>query len=105
MPAQLTGTNGSDARALAAQIARATVSLPDPLSPVINTLASDRAIRSISAFSSAMAGLDPIIWTEPFCSMGRTIVIVQHPGEPRGGRKKNGDSAAELCKQTTTCQV
>ena len=60
MPAQLTGTNGALARGLSAKIARATISLPTPLSPVISTLASDRATRSTSAVKSAIDGLVPI---------------------------------------------
>lgn len=64
MPAQLTGTKGCCARGLAALIARAT-SLPAPLSPVIRTLESERATRSISAFSSIRARQVPISSTGP----------------------------------------
>ena len=48
-------------------MARATTSLPTPLSPVISTLASERATRSISAFNSEITALVPIICTCPFC--------------------------------------
>ena len=40
--------------------ARATSSLPTPLSPVIRTLASERATRSISCSRSIITGLIPI---------------------------------------------
>jgi hypothetical protein len=59
MPAQLTGTK-EFTRVLASLMARATTSLPEPLSPVISTVASDRAMRSISAPSSVMAWLCPM---------------------------------------------
>ena len=51
---------GCLARGLAALMARATTSLPTPLSPVMRTLASERATRSTSAFSSEIDGLVPI---------------------------------------------
>src|SRR5689334_7617071 len=41
-------------------MALATSSLPTPLSPVISTLASDRAMRSISCDRSAMTELVPM---------------------------------------------
>jgi hypothetical protein len=43
----------------------ATISLPTPLSPVIMTLASDRATRSISCCRATISGLSPIR-TVPF---------------------------------------
>ncbi len=67
MPAQLTGTNPTAARVLAAWMARATTSLPEPLSPVISTLASERATRSTSALRSEITVLVPINWTFPIC--------------------------------------
>ena len=48
-------------------MARATSSLPTPLSPVMRTLASERATRSTSAFSSMIAGLEPIRSMCPVC--------------------------------------
>src|SRR5215207_4493610 len=60
MPAQFTGTNGALLRSLDSKIARATTSLPTPLSPVINTLASERETRTTSASSSRIAWLVPI---------------------------------------------
>ena len=48
-------------------MACATSSLPTPLSPVMSTLASDRAMRSISCDSSAMTPLVPISCSVPSC--------------------------------------
>ena len=48
------------ARALRWWMACATSSLPTPLSPVISTFASERAMRSISCASSPIAALLPI---------------------------------------------
>src|SRR5262245_15318185 len=39
---------------------RATISLPTPLSPVIRTFASERAMRSTSCCNPTIAGLSPI---------------------------------------------
>ena len=58
-PAQLTATKGRAARTLWACTARATSSLPAPLSPVTSTLASERAVRPISTRNSTIAGLSP----------------------------------------------
>src|SRR5262245_8450353 len=43
-------------------MARATISLPTPLSPVIRTLASERATRSISCSSAVTSALRPVNW-------------------------------------------
>ncbi len=51
-PAQLSVTSGADARALWRWMSRETTSLPTPVSPVISTLASDRAAQSISCSMS-----------------------------------------------------
>ena len=61
-------------------MAWATSSLPDPLSPVISTLASERATRSISALRSIIAGLSPT------SRLGRMPLILDaSPNEtPRG---------------------
>src|SRR5215470_3093337 len=84
MPAQFTGTNGASARRLDAPIARATSSLPTPLSPVIRTLPSERATCSISSFSSIIAGLEPSKLTFPFCLMSLQF--------QRGRQTFSGDS-------------
>src|SRR5436190_18757387 len=44
----------------------ATISLPQPLSPVTSTLASERATRSISSRSATISGLWPISRTAVF---------------------------------------
>ena len=49
----LTATNGRLARALRAWMARATSSLPTPVSPVTSTGALDRATKSIAVCSAA----------------------------------------------------
>jgi hypothetical protein len=46
MAPQLTGTNALPTRWLAAWIMRAKTSLPVPVSPVSNTVASDAAMRA-----------------------------------------------------------
>ena len=51
---QLNGRNGLEARLECAWMARATISLPVPLSPVIRTLALVLAIRFASAMVSRM---------------------------------------------------
>src|SRR5262245_15507098 len=53
-------------------MARATISLPTPLSPVIRTFASDRATRSISCSSAVTSALRPVSWT---CERGRIAPI------------------------------
>ena len=58
--AQSTMTNGPDARADASWIARATSSLPVPVSPRISTGASLCATRDIWANSSRITVLAPI---------------------------------------------
>ena len=55
----LTATNGRVARALRAWIARATSSLPTPVSPVTSTGALDRATKSMVVCSARMAGPCP----------------------------------------------
>ena len=71
-PAQLTGAK-TCAGARAPRVdARATISLPTPLSPVISTLASDRATRSISCSSARTSALRPVSWT---CDRGRIAPI------------------------------
>jgi len=59
-PAQFTGANMWFARGPRVWMLRATISLPTPLSPVMRTLASVRATRSISCRRSLMTGLTPI---------------------------------------------
>ena len=54
MAPQLTATKGFFARALALWMARASISLPAPLSPRSSTLASDLATMRASASTSAM---------------------------------------------------
>ncbi|MDT4855595.1 hypothetical protein FQZ97_899560 [compost metagenome] len=54
MAPQLTAMNGRLARGLARWIARASTSLPVPLSPRSSTLASDWATMRASASRSAM---------------------------------------------------
>src|SRR6185503_10098532 len=71
-PAQLTGANTWLARGPREWIARATISLPTPLSPVIRTFASERATRSISCSSAVTSALRPVSWT---CVRGRTAPI------------------------------
>jgi hypothetical protein len=60
MAAQLTSTKLLPARGDRAWIARATTSLPVPLSPLINMVASVLATRSISARSRTVWGCSPI---------------------------------------------
>ncbi len=59
--AQLTQTNGPLRRALAKCTARATNSLPTPLSPRINTVAFEGAARADSSMIRVIAGLLPTI--------------------------------------------
>src|SRR5689334_23062131 len=82
MPAQLTGMNGALARPLITAIARATISLPTPLSPVTNTFASERPTRSTSALSSMMAALVPMNSTLPVCliAASHTVDAPVNPG-------------------------
>ncbi len=54
--AQLTATNGPAARLLWAWIARATTSLPVPLSPLSRTVAWVGATRPIAATTGAIVG-------------------------------------------------
>ena len=61
---QLTGTNAPPARRPAKWSARATSSLPVPLSPVMSTVASECATLSIVARSWRIAGESPTI--EPY---------------------------------------
>ena len=61
MAAQFTFTKASLLRWLRRCIARATSSLPVPLSPVINTRPLVGATFSTCANSCRMAGLSPII--------------------------------------------
>ena len=63
--AQLIATNGRSARRLLLWIARATSSLPVPLSPVISTVESLGATRPMRRKSARITGLSPIMW----CSM------------------------------------
>src|SRR6187549_2239124 len=51
-------------------MACATSSLPTPLSPVMSTLASDLAIRSISSDSSIIGALSPIRFPFPCALIG-----------------------------------
>ena len=64
--AQLTDSIGRSARGLARWIARATNSLPDPLSPRISTQPVVRATRLILAFRSFIGGHSPIssLWPD-----------------------------------------
>src|SRR5262245_34748053 len=71
-PAQLTGANTWLTRGPREWMARATISLPTPLSPVISTFASDRATRSISCSSAVTSALRPVSWT---CVRCRTAPI------------------------------
>ena len=57
---QSTATNGAEARGLAWWIARATSSLPVPVSPVTSTVKSDGATRATSALIRAIISLGPI---------------------------------------------
>ena len=58
---QFTGTKGSWARGLFACTARATSSLPTPLSPVISTVVRAAATFSTNSKTDCMAGLRPTI--------------------------------------------
>ncbi len=58
--AQLTATNGPWLRRPRAWSARATTSLPVPLSPVTRTVASDAATRARRSSTSCIAGLLPM---------------------------------------------
>src|SRR5262245_12477302 len=77
-------------------MARATTSLPAPLSPVIRTFASERATRSISALSSVMTGLVPIIWTGPWFLimvqgyLGSSPAFRGAPGVLQTGHRRRG---------------
>ena len=68
-----TGTKGPLARALWAWTARATSSLPTPVSPTISTGASERAATSIWAYTSCMSRLRPIMPKLP-SSAGESMV-------------------------------
>ncbi len=61
MAAQLTSTNGPEARRLPAWIARATSSLPVPFSPKIKARPLVGAAWAISARRRRRAGLSPTI--------------------------------------------
>ena len=58
--AQLTATNGPRRRPLRSCTCRATSSLPDPVSPWINTVKSVAATRSICPLRCCMPALDPM---------------------------------------------
>src|SRR5262245_31720195 len=75
MPAQLTVTSGVGARRLRWCTSRAITSLPTPLSPVISTLASDRAAYSISASTARIAAPMPTMDSPPLF----TIDTFQQP--------------------------
>src|SRR5687768_5835549 len=77
-PAQLTGANTFWARGPREWTARATISLPDPLSPVMSTFASDRATRSTSSWRAIIAALRPMSWTcvfERIAEIGLTRAV------------------------------
>ena len=57
MAPQFTGTNGAEARGLRAWTARATSSLPTPLSPVIRTVVRATATFSTTSNTSCIAPL------------------------------------------------
>ncbi len=61
MAAQLMAMKSWCCRALNLWMARATTSLPHPLSPVINTGAVDREARPMSLKTLCMAGLWPMM--------------------------------------------
>ena len=61
MAPQLTGMNGAVARPLRWWTARATSSLPTPLSPVMSTVVRAAATFSITENTDCMAGLRPTI--------------------------------------------
>ena len=61
MAPQLTATNSPAARGLRSWMARATSSLPTPLSPETSTVVRDGATRSMSEKSSRIGALFPII--------------------------------------------
>ena len=62
MAAQFTCTNRSRLRRLLRWMARATSSLPTPLSPVISTVALVGAARRIASITFFRCGLSPTIW-------------------------------------------
>ena len=59
-PAQLIAMNGASRRRPCWWMSLATTSFPTPLSPVMRTLASDRAAHSSSCWISCMAADDPM---------------------------------------------
>ena len=59
--AEFTTTNGLSLLGLPAQMARATSSLPVPLSPSINTELCEGAQREISRLTASIAGACPMI--------------------------------------------
>ena len=63
--AQFTATNGPLARALAWWIARATSSLPVPLSPVSSTVVSVGATFAARCSTSRSAGARPTMRSKP----------------------------------------
>ena len=62
MAAQLTWTNRSRLRRLLRWIARATSSLPTPLSPAMSTVAFVGAARRMASITFFSCGLSPTIW-------------------------------------------
>src|SRR5262245_43293990 len=64
----------------------ATISLPVPLSPVTSTLASDRAIRSISCWSAVISGLLPMSRTKTL-GVGVTAGTSSSLRGPLGNRR------------------
>ncbi len=74
---QLTATKGSERRALASWSARATSSLPVPVSPRMRTVAFASATRRIRCRTFSMAREDPAIAPTPrvlstFCRSAAT---------------------------------
>ena len=98
--------------------ARATSSLPVPLSPVISTVASDCATLSIVARSCCIAGDSPII--EPYarrlvsspCCAAQLVLVeraLRPPGAARrartacrGSRARRASCRAPRCRSTDT---
>src|SRR5579871_4183645 len=87
-------------------MARATTSLPEPLSPVISTLASDRATRSTSAFSSVMAGLVPISCTLEVCLVViKTTLLNKRPTKLCDHNQDSVLASAPRCEARATLHV
>ncbi|KGD22297.1 hypothetical protein DO70_5104 [Burkholderia pseudomallei] len=95
---QLTGTNGPRRRGLMSWRSLATISLPTPLSPTINTLARVAATFSILCNSAWIRHELPCSRLPSLlcCDMGISL-----SGVPRGGARTGSEANERMSEQTS----